>query len=157
MSPQSNYGYRENVSSSVGLTFRFPRLVTFRFPCLVNQSNVSKPPIQNGGTENMSPQSNYGYRENVSSSVGLTLCFPRSQIEETFSRYLQFKMGNWDYVSTIKLWVPRKYLFNTSFGNIKVPSFGQPINCLKNSCQPINFFVWKKCIKNSSLINGALS
>ena len=42
MSPQSNYGYRENVSSSVGLTFRFPRLVTFRFPRLVNQSNVSK-------------------------------------------------------------------------------------------------------------------
>ena len=35
-------GYRENVSSSVGLTFLFPRLVTFRFPRLVNQSNVSK-------------------------------------------------------------------------------------------------------------------
>ena len=77
MSPQSNYWYRENVSSSVGLIFRFPRLVTFMFPCLVNQSNVSKPPIQNGGTEIMSPQSNYGYRENVSSSVGLTFRFPR--------------------------------------------------------------------------------
>ena len=35
-------GYRENVSSSVWLTFRSPRLVTFRFPRLVNQSNVSK-------------------------------------------------------------------------------------------------------------------
>ena len=47
MSPQSNYGYRENVSSSVGLTFLFPRLVTFRFPRLVNQSNVSKKCIKN--------------------------------------------------------------------------------------------------------------
>ena len=35
-------GYRENVSSSVWLTFRCPSLVTFRFPSLVNQSNVSK-------------------------------------------------------------------------------------------------------------------
>ena len=35
-------GYRENVSSSVWLTFRSPSLVTFRFPSLVNQSNVSK-------------------------------------------------------------------------------------------------------------------
>jgi len=35
-------GYRENVSSSVWLTFRSPSLVTFRFPRLVNQSNVSK-------------------------------------------------------------------------------------------------------------------
>ena len=48
-------GYRENVSSSVGLTFLFPRLVTFRFPRLVNQSNA---PIQNWGTEILSPQSN---------------------------------------------------------------------------------------------------
>ena len=46
--------------------------------------------------------------------------------------------GNWDYVSTIKLWVPRKCLFKCwvnipvpSFGNIQVPSFGQPIKCLK--------------------------
>ena len=35
-------GYRENVFSSVWLTFRSPSLVTFRFPSLVNQSNVSK-------------------------------------------------------------------------------------------------------------------
>ena len=67
------------------------------------------------------------------------------------------KRGNWDYVSTIKLRVPRKCLFKCwvnipvpSFGNIQVPSFGQPIKCLKKSCQPISFFVWKKCIKNSS-------
>jgi len=40
-------GYQENVSSSVWLTFRSPRLVTFRFPRLVNQLNVSKKCIKN--------------------------------------------------------------------------------------------------------------
>ena len=40
LSPVLNWRYRENVSSSVGLTFLFPRLVTFRFPRLVNQSNA---------------------------------------------------------------------------------------------------------------------
>ena len=48
--------------------FSLPPIQNYRKPIYLSKV----PPIQNRGTEIMSPQSNYGYRENVSSSVGLT-------------------------------------------------------------------------------------
>ena len=54
-------------------------------------------------------------------------------------------------VSTIKLQVPRKCLFKC-WVNFRFPRLVNQSNVSKKSCQPISFFVWKKCIKNSFLL-----
>ena len=77
---------------------------------------------------------------------------------------LQFKTEGQRLCLHNQIRVPRKCLFKClvnipvpSFGNIQVPSFGQPIKCLKKSCQPISFFVWKKCIKNSFFLSLSMA